>query len=122
MNQDIDQYLDRLETTGNGKVYCWDCRYLGQVRPRPSRAFFYRCPPLVDAGGEVLRCLHPSAQQTTDTWWGPRDTQQHPAVRNGRNDCPDFRPLHWGQRWGGIIVLLGGLLGVGYLLYWGWLW
>jgi hypothetical protein len=118
MPKAIEQYLDRLETTGDGKVYCRDCRYLGQVRlgrgeVLPYRRSFFR------ALGEFLYCRHPNARQIKVLWWGEQETQVHPSTRNAHNDCPDFQPLTWWQRWRPGVVLVGAVLIVGYLLCWG---
>ena len=120
MQNNIDQYLDRLEARGPGKVYCRECRFLGQVRRRPSPMFFYTLPPALDADTVSHRCLHPHARHPTTMGWGPRDIQLHPSMRNADNDCPDFYPLRWEQWWGLGVVLVGGLLVVGYLVCWGW--
>lgn len=121
MHKDIDQYLDRLETTSPGQVYCQDCRYLTPLhhRGRPI------CPPSLrrdSLGPYTPRCWHPHARQTRQTWRGKTVCFASPAERNAQNNCLDFAPKTWWQRWGHGVVLLAGLLVVGYLLCWGLPW
>jgi hypothetical protein len=119
MHKAIEQYLDRLGTTGDGKVYCRDCRYLVPARQRQTGVFFYRRRPFIRALGESLCCLHPNARRIEVLWWGKQETQVHPSTRNAHNDCPDFQPMTWWQRWGPGVVLVSGVLVAGYLLCWG---
>jgi hypothetical protein len=79
--------MNTAQRIASAKVFCAECRYLSV------------------STSSVVYCRHPHAEQIQETWRERTIIRTPPGERNAENDCRDFAPQTFLQRWQPWVII-----------------